>query len=164
MKFVVDAMLGKLALWLRLTGHDTEYSPTIEDDNALVIAKAEDRILLTSDEILYKRAVERDLGCMLVRGDVDQRISDVFIAYGISPEIDPSKARCSKCNGELTELRGDEKDKVKDLVYEQTFKHYDVLWHCSSCNSVFFQGGYWDNITAYSKHLAELMREKGKDM
>jgi uncharacterized protein with PIN domain len=83
MKFVVDAMLGKLALWLRLTGHDTEYSPTIEDDNALVIAKAEDRILLTSDEILYKRAVERDLGCMLVRGDVDQRISDVFIAYGM---------------------------------------------------------------------------------
>ena len=77
MKFVVDAMLGKVALWLRLTGHDTIYEGDIEDDNALVIAEEEDRALLTSDEELFHRAQNRNLVSMLVRGSVDDEVASV---------------------------------------------------------------------------------------
>ncbi|MHA2424772.1 MAG: Mut7-C RNAse domain-containing protein, partial [Candidatus Thorarchaeota archaeon] len=66
MRFVVDAMLGKVALWLRLTGHDTIYEGDIEDDNALVIAEEEGRALLTADEELFQRANNRKLDAMLV--------------------------------------------------------------------------------------------------
>ncbi|MHA1936894.1 MAG: DUF5615 family PIN-like protein, partial [Candidatus Thorarchaeota archaeon] len=55
-QFIVDAMLGKLALWLRLTGHDTVYSTEIHDDEILDIADRENRVLFTSDAELQERA------------------------------------------------------------------------------------------------------------
>lgn len=157
MRFVVDAMLGKVALWLRLTGNDTIYSADIEDDAALDISEKEQRTLLTSDEELYKRALERGLPAMLLRGSVDQRVARVFHAYGIEPVVDPSKSRCSKCNGVLEEIDRGHKEKIKDLVYEQTYNHYSTFWLCKSCGSVFFQGGYWENIVRYMHRISQLI-------
>ncbi len=159
MKFVVDAMLGKVALWLRLTGHDTIYEGDIEDDNALVIAEEEDRALLTSDEELYNRAQNKNLVSMLVRGSVDEEVASVFHRFGISPHLDPTYARCSKCNGELEELKGNTKPKVKEMVFEKTYNAYDVFWFCNECDSVFFQGGYWDNMTRYMKRIETLIQK-----
>ena len=42
-------MLGRLAKWLRLLGHDTLYYPNIEDSLVLRIAREENRVLLTRD-------------------------------------------------------------------------------------------------------------------
>ncbi|MFW9921164.1 MAG: Mut7-C RNAse domain-containing protein [Candidatus Thorarchaeota archaeon] len=159
MKFVVDAMLGKVALWLRLTGNDTVYSATLDDDEALVISSEEERILLTSDEGLYNRAVDRNLPTMLVRGSVDEQVAGVFRRYEIRPLVDPSKSRCSKCNGILDELDEENKDQVKELVYDQTFNHYDTFWLCRDCRSVFFQGGYWENIQNYMKRIESMIAE-----
>jgi len=50
-------MLGKLATWLRLTGHDAMFSTLIHDDEFLRIAIDSGGILLTSDEELYHRGV-----------------------------------------------------------------------------------------------------------
>ncbi len=96
---------------------------------------------------------------MLVRGSVDEGVAKVFMEFGIEPVIDESRARCSKCNGELVELRGDERRRVKDLVFEQTYKHYDVFWLCERCNAVYFQGAYWTNMTRYMEKILELMDE-----
>ncbi len=156
-RFVVDAMLGKLALWLRLTGHDTIYSPTIDDDYALSVAIQENRILLTSDSELHRRGVEAEVDGMLVRGDVDERIAAVFKEYNIHTEVNPDKARCSKCNGELEKLTGEETSKVKALVHNRTYEYYDTFWFCNNCESVFFQGGYWDNIQSYMEHISNLI-------
>jgi uncharacterized protein with PIN domain len=101
-RFVVDAMLGKLSLWLRLAGFDTLYSTELHDDELLAIAEEEKRFLLTSDEKLHKRAMEGALESMLLRGSVDERVTRVFREFDIPPRIDPSRSRCSKCNGELT--------------------------------------------------------------
>ncbi|MFW9907981.1 MAG: Mut7-C RNAse domain-containing protein [Candidatus Thorarchaeota archaeon] len=158
MKFVVDAMLGKVALWLRLTGNDTIYSTYLEDDDAIQIAMNEDRILLTSDEALYSRACERGLDSMLVRGTVDDEVASVFHRYAIQAEVNPSTARCSKCNGELEELTGNEIERVKHLVFENTFNHYDIFWLCKDCDSVYFQGGYWENIENYMNRISEMIR------
>lgn len=156
-KFVVDAMFGKVALWLRLTGHDTVYTPTIEDDYALELAINENRILLTADEELHNRGVEANVKGMLLRGDVDDRIATVFRDYDIRPEIDPDRSRCSKCNGMLERLEGDAISKVKSHVHEQTYNHYDVFWFCNECQSTYFQGGLWDNMRSYMEHIADLI-------
>jgi len=156
-RFVVDAMLGKLALWLRLTGHDTIYTPTIEDDYALSVAIQEDRILLTADAELHQRGVEAKIMGMLVRGDVDKRIATVFNEFNIRTEVVPDLARCSKCNGELEKLTGEETSKIKALVHDKTYEHYDTFWFCENCKSVFFQGGYWDNIQTYMEYISKLM-------
>ncbi|MCK4279816.1 MAG: DUF5615 family PIN-like protein, partial [Candidatus Thorarchaeota archaeon] len=72
--FAVDAMLGKLALWLRLAGHDAFYRADIDDDELLEVANSEKRILLTSDANLHRHAVESDIKGMLVRGSVDEAV------------------------------------------------------------------------------------------
>ncbi|MCK5239504.1 MAG: Mut7-C RNAse domain-containing protein [Candidatus Thorarchaeota archaeon] len=160
MKFVVDAMLGKVALWLRLTGHDTIYYGNIDDDDALAIAEEEGRALLTADEELFQRANNRKLDGMLVREpSVEEKVASVFFWFDIQPKIDPSIARCSKCNGVLEEITADTKDRVKDHVFEKTYNTYDTFWQCNDCDSVFFQGGYWDNMMQYMERIRKLMKE-----
>ncbi len=156
--FFVDAMLGRLATWLRLMGYDTKYDPNIDDDDILRIAEAEHRVLLTSDRELYEIATNRGLDAMLVRGSVDEEVARVFLRFGINPVVDPRAARCSKCNGPLLELRGADKERVRSLVHTQTFEHYDVFWLCTNCKSVYFQGGYWDNILRYLARIREIMQ------
>jgi len=157
--FIVDAMLGKLATWLRLTGYDTFYSTKVHDDDLLRIAVEQNRTLLTSDAILSRRAEDAGVEVMLVRGTVDEEVASVFLKYGIKPEAAASKSRCTKCNGSLTHIKDDEKERVKGLVPDQTYKHYNEFWFCEYCKSVFFQGGQWNNIEAYMVKISQLMSE-----
>jgi uncharacterized protein with PIN domain len=157
--FIVDAMLGKLATWLRLTGHDTFYSTKLQDEELLRIAAEQQRVLLTSDAILSRRAQEMGIEVMLVRGSVDEEVASVFFQYGIKPEADPAKSRCTKCNGELVHIMGDEKIQIEDLVPERTYNYYNEFWYCKYCKSVFFHGGQWVNIDAYMERIGQIMNE-----
>jgi uncharacterized protein with PIN domain len=157
--FIVDAMLGKLATWLRLVGHDAFYSTKVHDDELLRIALEQDRVLLTSDAILARQAKEAGAEVMLVRGTVDEEVATVFLKFGINPDADPSKSRCTKCNGSLTHIKGEEKEQIKGLVPHQTYNHYSEFWLCGYCKSVFFQGGQWTNIEEYMGRIAQLMGE-----
>ena len=53
-RFAVDAMLGRLARWLRVLGHDTWYDITVPDPVLVELAEAEARILLTRDRHLLQ--------------------------------------------------------------------------------------------------------------
>ncbi|MHA2360172.1 MAG: Mut7-C RNAse domain-containing protein [Candidatus Thorarchaeota archaeon] len=141
-KFTVDAMLGKLALWLR---------------QLLQISMDQSRVLITSDAELYERAKNQNVESLLLRGPVDEGVASVFAEYNIPPKIDPTISRCSKCNGSLVALKDADKDRVKGLVFEQTFDYYEEFWLCEECNSVFFQGSQWKNIEIYMKRIADLM-------
>ena len=157
--FIVDAMLGKLATWLRLTGHDTFYSTKVHDDELLRIALDQNRVLLTSDAILSRRAQEAGAEFMLVRGSVDEEVASVFLKYGITPKADPSNSRCTKCNGILTHIKDEEKERIKELVPDQTYNHYNEFWSCGYCKNIFFQGGQWTNIEEYMIRITQLMKE-----
>jgi len=150
-------MLGKLATWLRLTGHDTFYSTKMHDDELLRIASEQKRVLLTSDATLARRAKEAGIEFMLVRGSVDEEVASVFLKFEIKPEADPAKSRCTKCNGVLVRIDKDEKDQIEDLIPERTYNYYEEFWLCKYCKSVFFRGAQWINIDAYMERIAELM-------
>jgi uncharacterized protein with PIN domain len=152
-------MLGKLATWLRLTGHDTFYSTKLHDDDLIRIALEQKRVLLTSDAILARRAQDAGVEVMLVRGSVDEEVASVFLRYKVKPVADPRVSRCTKCNGELVHITGEEKVKIQDLVPDRTYNYYEEFWVCKYCKSVFFQGGQWINIDAYMERIAGLMRE-----
>ena len=158
-RFTVDAMLGKLALWLRLAGYDTRYSTEMHDDELLQISMDESRVLITSDAELYERAKNQNVESLLLRGPVDEGVARVFAKYNIPTKIDPERSRCSKCNGNLITLKDADKEQVKGLVFEQTFDYYEEFWLCEDCNSVFFQGGHWKNIEIYLKKLSDIMEK-----
>jgi uncharacterized protein len=53
-RFLVDAMLGRLARWLRVLGFDTLHDPAMHDAALVRLAEAEDRVLLTRDRHLLR--------------------------------------------------------------------------------------------------------------
>ena len=66
MEFLVDQMLGTLAKWLRLCGLDTYYaSQKITDDELLIIAEKEHRVIITRDKELHQRAKKRGITTLL---------------------------------------------------------------------------------------------------
>ncbi|MHC4429729.1 MAG: Mut7-C RNAse domain-containing protein [Planctomycetota bacterium] len=53
-RFMADAMLGRLARWLRLLGFDTAWEADIDDTDLVRRAAEERRIVLTRDRILVR--------------------------------------------------------------------------------------------------------------
>ncbi|ARM75976.1 Mut7-C RNAse domain-containing protein [Acidianus manzaensis] len=129
-KFIVDAMLGKLAIWLRILGYDTFYSNDIEDWKILKIANNDKRVILTRDRGLYIRAKKKNLDCFLV--PVDSDIIDILallsIKYGIDLTADINVSRCSECNGILMKIS-------------------DNKWKCTKCGKEYWKGKHWRTIT-----------------
>src|SRR5215207_8725140 len=52
--FLADAMLGRLARWLRVMGFDTAYDPALTDPALVALARRDGRVLLTRDRRLLR--------------------------------------------------------------------------------------------------------------
>ncbi|MBK0394950.1 Mut7-C RNAse domain-containing protein [Ramlibacter algicola] len=52
--FSADAMLARLARWLRVLGWDTRLDPQLPDPDLVALANAEGRLLLTRDRLLLR--------------------------------------------------------------------------------------------------------------
>ena len=129
-KFIVDAMLGKLARWLRILGYDTLYFKDMEDWKILKIAKNENRIILTRDRGLCNRAKKNSIECFLVlpEEEIEKTLALLSHKFGLLLDINPDASRCSECNGIL-----EKKDKN--------------LWVCTKCKKEYWKGRHWDTIT-----------------
>ncbi|NNM01987.1 MAG: hypothetical protein HKP26_00240, partial [Nitrosopumilus sp.] len=56
MLFFVDAMLGNIAKKLRILGFDCKYYSDIDDMQLLEKSKNENRVIISKDHVLIKRA------------------------------------------------------------------------------------------------------------
>jgi len=154
MRFLVDAMLGKLARWLRLLGHDTEYGRDASDEELLSRAAEEGRILLTSDVELFRRAIASGLKAVLIRGaSEEERLAQLATKLGLKLEVDLRNSRCSKCNSPVVEVP---KEAVRGLVPEGSWRRYERFWRCTGCGQVYWQGSHWSNIEAVLARAREL--------
>ncbi|MGI6210058.1 MAG: Mut7-C RNAse domain-containing protein, partial [Anaerolineae bacterium] len=78
--FIADAMLGKLARWLRLAGYDTIYDAALDDRELARRARESGRILLTRDRELAGR---RGVRAYLVQSEqVQEQLEEVLRAAG----------------------------------------------------------------------------------
>jgi len=149
-------MLGKLARWLRLLGHDAEYGRDATDDELLAWAASEDRVLLTSDVELYRRALLSGLRAFLVRGSNErERLAELAVGLGIRLEVDMEASRCPKCNSPVVEVP---KDAVRGLVPEGSWLRHERFWRCTGCGQVYWQGSHWANIEAVLEGAREIAR------
>jgi uncharacterized protein len=145
-KFLADGMLGGLTRWLRMLGHDITYSTLLCDNELLELAKIEGRNLLTRDLELYKRAINRGLNAFYVEGKTESsRLTEVANRYRLTLEIDMNKSNCPICNTPI-ELAG--KEKLKDKIEPNTYKHYDQFWRCPDCGQIYWRGAHWKQIMA----------------
>jgi uncharacterized protein with PIN domain len=143
-KFLADAMLGKLTRWLRMLGQDVEYSAKLTDDQLLGQSKTEGRVLLTRDFELYQRAVGRGIEAFYVQGcNEAERLAELSKRFGVPLEMDMDKSHCPRCNGKLGAVS---KEQIKDNVEKNTFLHYEAFWKCPRCGHVYWQGAHWQQI------------------
>src|SRR5262245_38596919 len=144
-RFVLDVHLGTLARRLRLLGVDTAYRNDADDDELVVQANAEDRILLTQDRgLLRRRALA--LGGYVRGSRPDDQLADVLDRF--APPLQPW-SRCPTCNGRLDAVA---KADVEDLLPAGTRRSYTEFSRCTSCERLYWRG-------AHSQRLAEIVGE-----
>ncbi len=145
MRLVIDSMLGSLARWLRILGYDTIYYRNVEDWLLINIAKKEDRVLITRDLSLYRRALSKGVKSVYIDAfdDVADALAILSIRLGIDLTFKESKTRCPKCN---TELMLVPKAEVLHLIPKNVALNHDKFWRCPKCNKVYWQGAHWKTI------------------
>ena len=140
MRFLCDAMLGRLTRWLRLLGHDTVYSEAGDHELARQ-ARAESRILLTRDTQLAGR---RGVQTLLIASDhLEDQLSQVVKAFDL--ELSTDAPRCPTCNTPLCQIP---RPAVKDRVPPYVFEHHDAFQECPNCEKVYWRGSHWRRIRA----------------
>jgi hypothetical protein len=158
MRFIADSMLGRLARWLRLLGHDTIYHPQIEDRVLLRIAREDNRILLTRDSRLVKvRGLKNFL--LLKENNTFEQLKSVIKTFNLSPydkfnELKKTSilSRCALCNSVLNNIP---KEQAKDYVPKYVYITCDVFKRCSKCNKLYWKGTHPEH---FRKKLEEIFR------
>ncbi len=146
MKFLADGMLGKLARWLRMLGYDVIYSVQFDDSEFLELAKREQRVLLTKDLGLYKRAIREGMDLFYVEGKTEsERLAEVAKRYRLDLRIDMNNSNCPICNTKLNQIP---KDQIQSELEKNTFTYYHKFWKCPNCGQIYWQGAHWKQINS----------------
>lgn len=145
MKFICDAMLGKLAKYLRMLGLNAEYTKNIQ-----VLQQYKDlpyppyfltRALKT---IPYDRII-------FVKSDrVKEQLRE--IKEIIRPYIDPGKVmnRCIMCNMELVDV---EKNNIEQKIPEFVFHQYAQFRGCPCCGKIYWEGSHTAGMSQLVKEI-----------
>ena len=136
-KFIADAMLGRLARWMRFFGFDTLYYPHINDNKLIRIAREQDRFILTRDTRLTKRKGIHD--CLLIHENSSlKQLLEVMEALQLKQFN--LFSRCVACNGQL--VRISDKIEVKDSVPEYVFLNMAIFQKCIACGKIYWEGSH----------------------
>lgn len=134
MRFLADAMVGRLAKWLRALGYDTLYHRDGDDEALLATAVAERRVLLTRDTRLPRAHLPA--GSIFIRSDrVEDQLREVLQASGLRPTAPGT--RCLRCNTLLTPLP---REAAAGRVPEFVLTRHAAFRTCPACRRVYWPG------------------------
>lgn len=138
-KFLVDAMLGKLARWLRILGYDTEYVRYLDDPQIIALARYQKRTLLTKDLTMVQRAP--DITYLVKSEKWESQVKETIQVFRLN--ADSFLSRCPECNQKLIEISSKEAKKSVPLFVAHTFQQFKK---CPQCQKVYWNGTHWQRI------------------
>lgn len=146
-------MLGSLARKLRIFGFDTLYFREGPDLELELIARAEGRVILTSDRALAAHSNRHGLIAFAVEGRSDRaRLGSLVLqARSASLALPPGEPRCAICNSPLTRVS---RDIAAGLLSESVTRRHRLFYRCESCNKLYWRGGHWSRLRKLSTLLA----------
>ena len=137
--FFVDAMLGNIAKKLRFFGFDTLYSANIDDKKILTTLENDNRILITKDEQLFRKASKQNVNTILLsNNDEIEQLTQIKKQLAIDNfSINPNKARCTLCNSSLVQT---DVSQIQNKIPEKVFSSTKNFWKCINCNKIYWEG------------------------
>ena len=137
-RFIADAMLGRLARWLRLLGFDVLYYRDADDLELMRIARAEGRTILTRDTRLDRR-MGSGASVLISSDHLREQLLQMrdLLDFGFAAP----QGRCDVCNGLLEEVA--DRCEVRDLVPEHVYRSSPAFFRCPSCGRIYWQGTHY---------------------
>jgi len=138
--YLLDAMCGKLAVYLRMCGHDAAYALDREienDDRLRERARREGRTLVTRDVELAART---DPSILLTSRDVRDQLHELAVA-GVDLTLADEPTRCGRCNGTLEAI---EKDATTPEYAPDPSER--PVWRCIECGQCFWRGSHRERV------------------
>lgn len=136
-RFLADAMLGRLARWLRALGFDTAYDSTAPDAELVRRAAAEQRVLLTRDVHLLREL--RPVHALPIQSDVPLlQLRQVVDALELPPPAELFTL-CLLCNAPLDEVPSPEREGV---VPPSARALPGPVRRCAICGRVYWAGSH----------------------
>ena len=143
-RWLADEMVGRLARYLRFVGCDTLYARGMSDLEIVALAEREDRVVLTRDRGLARRAPR---AVLLTSPHLREQWRAVRVAF---PDVPDRVAfeRCTECNGPLRAVappsgpRGDPK-----VPWDRVARGMP-LYRCSTCGHYYWDGSHTAEMRA----------------
>jgi uncharacterized protein len=146
-KFAADKMLGKLAKWLRILGHDVIYGQHLSGYGLIRAARVEHRLILTRDRGLKKK---QPPDFLFIESDhCREQLRQVIEACGLRA-TDNAFTRCLECNFVL-EPRS--KASVEKIVPPYVFATQENFSCCPKCHRVYWPGTHHQKMIEDLKSL-----------
>jgi uncharacterized protein len=141
LRFAVDAMLGRLARWLRLLGFDSVWEADVPDERLVRRALDEQRWLLTRDRaLLVEWRVPR--GYLVAAERPFEQLREVAHEFGLGPHV-RSFVRCSRCNAGLEPL---DPEHAAALVPAPVRERHERFLACPDCRRVYWEGTHVERM------------------
>lgn len=144
MRFIADIMVGKLAKYLRMAGHDVIYINTASDDEIIKIASDTDRMVLTRDSLMLARKEFKN-GTLKNLYIKDEKLKNQLeqIKSDLKISLEPNLIRCVECNQLLIRV---EKEDIKNKIPPYVFKTQKSFLYCKKCDKYYWKGTHYQNI------------------
>lgn len=155
LRFFCDAMLGRLARWLRALGYDAAYDPRIGDAELVRRAVEEERVILTRDRGLAQ--AWRVEGCVVLESDDPlESLAALDRRFDLGwPR--PLFRRCLACNTPLEEAPAAE---VVRRVPDRVRGRESEFRRCPACERIYWEGSH---TLRMRRRLQEALGEEGPE-
>lgn len=142
-RFAADAMLGKLARWLRILGYDTFFDATVEDGELVRRALSEGRHLLTRDRRLPEEWTVA--GCTVLGSDDPiEQLRAVVEMLGVQPTAAQGLfSRCPACNDVLVDA---DRLEARGSVPRRVWESHEAFSRCPGCGKHYWEGTHTRRI------------------
>lgn len=150
LRFSADAMLGKLAHWLRLLGFDCTYESDIDDAELVQRAIEQERVILTRDRALPDEWRVSDV-CVVHADNTFAQLGEVLRRFDLSDSV-RLFTRCSECNRRLTIASAAD---LQGRAPARILATQDPLQTCPGCGRVYWSGSHTRRIERVVEQLLE---------
>lgn len=144
-RFLADAMLERLARWLRVLGVDVESAGgEAPDDEVVRRAVAEGRVLLTRDRRLA--AAHPGVAVRVREGAPRAQLAETVARFGVAwPGDDALFRRCLVCNAPLEPATAEQ---VAEQAAPAAVARGEAFYACPRCGRVYWEGGHTQRMRA----------------